>query len=172
MTGAATPATALAQKLEQDPCSVPGTCSNFTYVAPVLVLATPIQSVSVEYSVYDYKPALLLIKSTYKVDGVSTDIASVFDTAAGSRLSCTSELVQGSRRYSCNITASTAEALQLVATAPNMAKVTEPLVQTVAYSGPGEACGGAPADHLLQQQALGPAQFADLQRDNMPDVLP
>lgn len=144
MTGAADPATALARRLQEDPCSVPGACSNFTDVAPVLVSATPIQSASVEYNVYEYTPGLLLMRSTYKVDGTATDIASVFDTAAGTRLSCTSVLVQGSRQYSCSITASTAEALQLVATAPNMAKVTVPLVQTVSYSGPGETCYTVP----------------------------
>jgi hypothetical protein len=139
MTGAPDPAASLARKLQEDPCSVPGACTNFTNPATVLVLATPIQSARVEYAVLEYAPGVLKIKSTYRVDDSVVDMTSLFDTTAGTTVPCTSVLAQGSRLYTCNITASTAEGLQLTATAPNVAKVTEPLVQVVSYTGAGEA---------------------------------
>jgi hypothetical protein len=139
MTGAADPATGLARKIQDNPCSIPGACTNFTDAAPVMVSATPIQSANVVYDMYEYVPGALKIKSTYKVDGTIVDMTSVFDTAAGTRVPCTSVLAQGSRLYTCNITVVTAARLQLTATAPNVAKVTEPLVQVVSYTSAGEA---------------------------------
>lgn len=139
MTGAPGPALALAQTIQEAPCNIPNACNNFTDVTPVVASAVPIVTAGMDVYAYAYAYGALKIKVSYTIDGVVADVPAIISTPSGTRVSCSSIFILDHRLYTCNVNADTIDGLDLVATAPNAAEVTKPLVQAIPYIGPGEA---------------------------------